>query len=215
MSIRYDIDATLRAEAGKGASRRLRSSGLVPGIVYGGHKDPSLIVVNHNDLVRRLEHEAFYSHVLTLKVEGKSESVVLKDLQRHPAKPFVTHVDFLRISAEETIRMQVPLHFINEDTCPGVKMGGTASHNMNEIEIICLPKDLPEFLTVDMTGLEIGQTIHINELVMPEGVELVHTLDPMAPVVSVQGARSEEEDEEEGLDLGVVEDDVDGEIAPE
>lgn len=198
MSIGFEIDATSRDDAGKGASRRLRSTGMVPGIVYGGHKDPTMIAVKHNELVHHLEEEAFYSHVLTLNLDGQAESVVLKDLQRHPAKPFVTHVDFQRISAEETIRMHVPLHFINEDVCPGLKMGGTASHNINEVEVICLPRDLPEFIPVDMAQVEIGQTIHVSEMVMPEGVELTHTLDPNAPVVSIHGARSADVDETEG-----------------
>jgi len=149
--------------------------------------------------VQHLEYEAFYSHVLTLQVGDVAEKVVLKDLQRHPAKPFVTHIDFQRISAEEKIRMHVPLHFVNESKCVGVKKGGTATHNINEVEITCLPKDLPEFIEVDMTELDTGHSVHIGELVMPAGVELVHTLDVHAPVVSVHGARGPEDEEgEEG-----------------
>ncbi len=216
MSSIFDIDATSREEAGKGASRRLRRMGMVPGILYGGHKDPSTIAVNHNELIRRLENEVFFSHVLTLNLDGNAENVVLKDLQRHPARPFVTHVDFQRISEDETIRMHVPLHFINEDSCPGLQMGGTASHNINEIEVICLPRDLPEFIVVDMTGMEIGHTVHISDMILPEGVVLIHTLDPHAPVVSVQGARSEEEDEVEDVIEDIGDDvDVDEDVAPE
>ncbi len=203
MSVSFDIDAVSRGDAGKGASRRLRREGLVPGIVYGGHKDPTMISVKHNELIRHLEDEAFYSHILSLTLDGNAESVVLKDLQRHPAKPFVMHVDFQRITAKDAIRMNVPLHFTNEDKCPGVKMGGTASHNITEVEIHCLPKDLPEFIAVDMAEVEMGQTIHVSDLVMPEGVELSHTLDPHAPVVSVQGARAEE-----GEDSGTAEEEA-------
>jgi len=212
MSDTFEINAQTRADAGKGASRRLRGTGMVPGILYGAHKDPAMISVVHNELVQHLENEAFYSHILTLKLDGTAQSVVLKDLQRHPAKPFVTHVDFQRISAEEKIRMHVPLHFINKNICAGIKMGGVATHNLNDIEIICLPRDLPEFIEVDMVHLEIGQSIHIGELVMPKGVELVHTLDLHAPVVSVHGARSEEE--EEGAvagEVGAIEVEAEGE----
>jgi len=191
----FEIDAQSRADTGKGASRRLRGTGKVPGILYGAHKDPVMISVAHNELVQHLEHEAFYSHILSLKLDGAAERVVLKDLQRHPAKPFVTHVDFQRISEDETIRMHVPLHFTNEKDCVGLKKGGAATHNMNEIEVICLPKDLPEFIEVDMAEMDTGHSVHVGELVMPEGVELVHTLDPHAPVVSVHGAHGTEEEE--------------------
>ncbi len=203
MSETFEIDAQTRADAGKGASRRLRGKGMVPGIVYGAHKDPAMISVRHNELAQHLENEAFFSHILTLNLDGAPQKVVLKDLQRHPAKPFITHVDFLRISAEETIRMLVPLHFINESTCVGIKAGGAATHNLNEIEIICLPKDLPAFIEVNMAELDIGTSVHIGELVMPEGVELLHTLDLDAPVVSVHGAHAADEDEgeEDGEDV--------------
>jgi large subunit ribosomal protein L25 len=194
----FQIDAKSRADAGKGASRRLRGTGMVPGIVYGGHKEPVMIAIKHNELAQHLEHEAFYSHVLKLNLDGATESVVLKDLQRHPAKPFVTHIDFQRISAAEKIRMLVPLHFTNESKCVGLKKGGAATHNINEIEITCLPKDLPEFIEVDMSELDTGMSVHVGELVMPEGVELVHTLDPHAPVVSVHGAHGMDEADEEG-----------------
>lgn len=203
MSVSFDIDAKTRTDEGKGASRRLRRTGMVPGIVYGAHKDPAKICVDHNELIQHLDHEAFYSHILDLKVDGTAERVVLKDLQRHPAKPFVLHIDFLRVSEAEKLRMHVPLHFINEAACPGVKTGGIVSHNINEVEITCLPKDLPEFIEVDMTGLDTGHSIHVSELNIPEGIELSHTLDPKAPVVSIHGARGTDEDEE------------DGEVAPE
>jgi large subunit ribosomal protein L25 len=199
MSASFDIKVESREDTGKGASRRLRRTGMVPGIVYGGSKDPAMIAILHNELIQHLENEAFYSHILNLTLGGNTERVVLKDLQRHPAKPFVTHADFMRISEAESIRMLVPLHFTNEKACPGIKMGGLASHSIKEVEITCLPKDLPEFIEVDLSGMEIGDTVHVSELKMPEGVELTHTLDPNAAVVSIHGARTEEEEEgEEG-----------------
>ncbi len=208
MSASFDIEVQPRGDAGKGASRRLRRAGMVPGIVYGSRKDPAMIAVNHNELKQHLEQEAFYSHILNLTLEGASERVVLKSLQRHPAKPFVTHVDFQRISETEKIRMRVPLHFTNATECPGVVEGGVVSHNLKEVEITCLPKDLPEFVTVDLTGMEMWETVHVKGLKLPVGVELVHTLDPNASVVSIHGARSEEEEEGE-VDAGIAEGEVD------
>ena len=178
---------------------------MVPGIVYGGHKDQVTIAVNHNELIQHLEREAFYSHILNLTLGGASERVVLKDLQRHPARPFVTHVDFQQISETEKIRMHIPLHFTNEKECPGIKMGGIASHNLKEIEVTCLPKDLPEYIEVDLTGMELWETVHVRDLILPGGVELVHTLDPNASVVSIHGARAEEVEEGEEIgEVGVV-----------
>jgi large subunit ribosomal protein L25 len=196
MSVSFDLDAQPRSDAGKGASRRLRREGLVPGIVYGGHQEPEMISLQHHILLQHLEHEAFYSHVLDLKLNGAEQKVVLKDLQRHPSKPFVLHIDFQRITAEEKIRMHVPLHFLNENVCVGLKKGGTATHAITEVEVLCLPKDLPEFLSVDMATLDTGETIHVAQLQLPAGVELTHTLDPKAPVVSIHGSRGTEDAED-------------------
>ena len=187
MSETFEIEALPRSDMGKGASRRLRRDGRVPGIVYGARKDPEMITVAHNELLLHLENESFYSSILDLKVDGAPSKVVLKDLQRHPAKPFVMHVDFQRISADEKIRMVVPLHFVNEESSPGVKMGGQASHNIADVEISCLPKDLPEFIAVDMIDMEAGQIIHLSEIKMPEGVDLAHAPDPDEPVVVMHG----------------------------
>jgi len=189
MSVNFEIKAQPRAASGTGASRRLRRAGQVPAIVYGGHQEPEMISVGHNELLKHLEHEAFYSHVLDLEVDGRSVKVVLKDLQRHPAKPFIQHVDFMRITQGEKLRMIVPLHFLNEERCKGVKMGGQVSHNINEIEIICLPRDLPEFIAVDMSDLDMGQIIHLSEIRLPEGVSLAHAPDPDEPVVMIYGPR--------------------------
>ncbi len=207
MSETFEVIAQHRGEAGRGASRRLRRTGQIPGIVYGAHKEPEMISLHHNAMVLHLENEAFYSSILSLKVGDVSSEVVLKDLQRHPAKPFILHADFQRVSMDEQIRMNVPLHFMNESTAPGVKAGGIASHNLTEIEITCLPKDLPEFVSVDAGDMEIGDIVHLSEVVLPEGVELAHTPDPDVPVLIVHGAHAEEEDEGEG--------EGEGEQAPE
>jgi len=200
MSDSFDVIAQPRSDTGKGASRRLRREGLVPAVVYGGRQEPEMISLNHNELVHRLEQESFYSHILNLKVGNSASRVVLKDLQRHPAKPFILHADFQRVSADEKIRMVVPLHFDNEDAAKGVKMGGAVSHNLTEVEITCLPKDLPEFIAIDMAPMEIGDIVHLSEVPLPAGVELAHAPDPDVPVVIVHGARPDisEEPEEEG-----------------
>jgi large subunit ribosomal protein L25 len=198
MSVSFEIDAKPRADAGKGASRRLRREGLVPAIVYGGHQASEMISLFHKDLVRHLEHEAFYSHVLDLKVGDRASKVVLKDLQRHPAKPFIQHVDFQRVSADEKIRMLVPLHFLNEETARGVKMGGAVSHNITEVEVTCLPKDLPEYIAIDMAEMNIGDIVHLSEIPMPPGVALAHAPDPDLPVVMLHGAHAAGPEEGEG-----------------
>ncbi len=200
MQENFEIVAVARNDAGKGASRRLRRTGMVPGIIYGGDTDPVMVATKHNELIQHLEHEAFYSHILTVKVDGKAEKVVLRDLQRHPAKPFVTHFDLQRVSAKDPIKMNVPLHFVGEDVAPGVKAGGDVSHVMTDVEVICLPKDLPEYVEVDVSGMEIGDMIHLSELKLPAGVELTLPTDEEhdQPVVSLHAPRvAEEEDEGE------------------
>ena len=160
------------------------------------------ISVVHNALIKQLEYEAFYSSLLDLQLDGEATTVVLKDLQRHPAKPFIMHVDFQRVSAQEKLRMTVPLHFENETTAAGVKMGGVVSHNLTEVEISCLPKDLPEYIAVDMAQMEIGDIIQIADLALPEGVELTHAVELVTPVVMIHsgygGAAESEGSEEEG-----------------
>jgi large subunit ribosomal protein L25 len=203
MKNEFEINAESRDDAGKGASRRLRRSGQVPGIIYGGKSEPKMISLQHNELALHLEHEAFYSHILNLKVDGKGEKVILKDLQRHPAKPIVMHADFQRVSADTKLRTSVPLHFIGEDVAPGVKMGGAVSHYMTSVEILCLPKDLPEFINVEMGEMEIGDSVHLSELKLPEGVEipaLAQGDDQDALVVSLHSGHTgmEEEDGAEG-----------------
>jgi large subunit ribosomal protein L25 len=197
MSASLEVRAQPREDAGKGASRRLRRRGLVPAILYGGGQDPEMISMAHNELVQHLEHEAFYSQVLDLNLAGKMEKVVIKDLQRHPAKPFVLHVDFQRISAEEKIRMTIPLHFLNESSSKGVKIGGMVSHNLTEIEVSCLPKDLPKYIEIDMLDMGIGDIVHLSQISLPAGVTLAHAPDPDVPIVIIHGAQVKEEGPEE------------------
>ncbi|CAD7845380.1 MAG: LSU ribosomal protein L25p [Olavius algarvensis Gamma 1 endosymbiont] len=196
MSARFEVNAQLRQDAGKGASRRLRRQGLVPAILYGGDREPEKISLVHNELVRHLEHEAFYSQILDLKVADKAEQVVIKDLQRHPAKPFILHADFQRISAVEKIRMTIPLHFLNEDSAKGIKLGGMVSRKLTELEIICLPKDLPQYIEIDLLDMAIGDVVHLSKVLLPEGVVLAHAPDLDVPVVTIQSAQVHEEEAE-------------------
>ncbi len=199
MSELFEVIAESRSDTGKGASRRLRRTGRVPGIVYGAHQDPEMISVIHNELIQHLDHEAFYSHILTLNVAGESQRVVLKDLQRHPAKPFVMHVDFQRVRADEKIRLAVPVHFLNVAACKGVKLGGgVVSHNLTEIEVSCLPQDLPEFIGIDLTELDVGDIVHLSEVSLPAGVELAQAPDPDIPVVVIHGGYGGGGEEEGG-----------------
>ncbi|WP_372864696.1 50S ribosomal protein L25/general stress protein Ctc [Spongiibacter sp.] len=206
MSSEYTVNAKARADVGKGASRRLRRlASEVPAIVYGGEKAPQMISIAHKDLVWFLEDEAFFSSVLTMDIDGAKESVVIKDLHRHPAKPQILHADFLRVSADTKITLHVPLHFTNEEACHGVKMqGGSITHAMSDIEVQCLPKDLPEFIEVDMTALEVGQTVHISDLTLPAGVEstaLALGEDHDSAVAVVQAPRGgSSADDEEGAE---------------
>ena len=172
MKNEFEINAQSREDAGKGASRRLRHSGQVPGIIYGGKSGPKMISLLHNELALHLEHEAFYSHILKLKVDGKAEQVILKDLQRHPAKPVLIHADFQRVSADTKLRTSVPLHFIGEDVAPGIKIGGAISHYVTGVEVLCLPKDLPEYIEVEMSEMDIGDSVHLSGLALPKGVEI-------------------------------------------
>ena len=171
----FALNAEVRSDLGKGASRRLRRNvSMVPAVIYGGDKAPQSISLLAKDLAKLLENEAAFSHVLSLDVAGTKESVVIKALQRHPAKGFVLHADFQRVVAGQKLSAHVPLHFINEATSVGVKQqGGEISHTISEVEVSCLPKDLPEFIDVDMAAVEVGQTVHMSDLKLPKGVELV------------------------------------------
>jgi len=197
----FEINAQRRTNLGKGASRRLRRTGYTPAIIYGANKEPISLTVLHNELLKHLDNEAFYSHILTVNIENQSEKVVLKALHRHPYKPVILHMDLQRVSDTEKVHMRVPLHFTNEDICIGVKKsGGLISRQKSEIDIQCLPDYLPEFIEVDLATVELNHIIHTSDLVLPEGVELAiptkkgdkHDL----PVVSVHLARGDKADEE-------------------
>jgi len=208
----FDLIAEPREDVGKGASRRLRHAGKVPVIVYGGGKDPEPVTMDHNDLLKHLEHEAFYSHLLNLKVGEKAQQVVLKDVQRHPARPQVLHMDLQRVDKTQKLHMHVPLHFLNENICPGKKAGAVISHNMVEVEVACLAKDLPEYIEVDLSELQSGQAIHLSELQLPEGVKVITHSEQDQPVVSVhKGRAGEEEFEGEGEGPGAGEEGAEGE----
>ncbi|MEM7026706.1 MAG: 50S ribosomal protein L25/general stress protein Ctc [Pseudomonadota bacterium] len=200
----FELNAEKREDVGKGASRRLRRAGKVPGIIYGADKDATMITLDQNDMMHHLDHEAFYSHILELNVGSAKESVVLKDLQRHPFKRLLMHIDFLRVKADEKITMRVPLHFINEEKCIGIKRdGGAINHLMSDLEIECLPKDLPEYIEVDMLEIALGDTIHVAELTLPDGVEayaLAHGGEDEIGVATVFMPRVVEETEAEATD---------------
>lgn len=169
----YELTATDRTNVGKGASRRLRRlSNQIPAILYGADEPAKPLSLNHFQVSKALQHEGFYSHILTLDINGTKQQAVLKDIQRHPYKPQIQHMDFLRITGKEKIRMQVPLHFKGDDKAPGLKEGGIISHVISSVEVICFPKDLPEFIEVDTSGLNIDDTLHLSNLALPEGIEL-------------------------------------------
>jgi large subunit ribosomal protein L25 len=173
MSASFELKAASRGDLGKGAMRRLRKTGQVPGVVYGANREPSMIQLRHDELMHDLENDAFYSHILNLDVDGKAERVVLKDLQRHPAKDVLMHVDFLRVSEDQPVTMRVPLHFVGAEKSVGIKMGGSVSVITNDVVVKCLPKDLPDAIEVDLSGMRMGRTIHLSGLQLPEGVSLV------------------------------------------
>ena len=175
MSTNFTINAKSREDTGKGASRRLRRlTGEVPAIIYGGKKDAEKISILHKDIMKALENDAVYSSIISLSIDGKAEDTIIKDIQRHPAKQIILHMDFLRVSKTTKLQTRVPLNFINEDTCVGVKLGGgLIAHTMTDIEVSCLPRDLPEAIDVDMTEVDVGQIVHLSDLTLPDGVESV------------------------------------------
>ena len=192
-----EINATNRKAQGTGASRRLRKSGRTPGIVYGTG-DAVMIEMDHNDLYYKLRSEAFHASILTLNLEGKKESVLLRDFVMHPFRQQVQHIDFQRVDATKKMHIKVPLHFINEAIAPGVKLGGgKISHVMNELDIVCLPKDLPAFIEVDLGKLELGHSVHVADLKLPKGVEAAthgtHTVEAVIATVQVPRGAAEAE----------------------
>jgi large subunit ribosomal protein L25 len=196
MKTAFELVAEFRDAQGKGASRRLRHANKVPAILYGGHRDPRPLALDHTKLLLLLDNERFYSTIINLKVGDLNQAAILKDVQRHPAKNAVVHVDLQRVLDDEKIRITIPLHFKGEAGSPGVKKGGVVSHLRNEIEVTCLPKDLPEFVDVDLSGVDINQMVYLADLKLPEGVEIPElTHGRNSPVVSIHHARAEVEAE--------------------
>ena len=190
----FEINAQPRTVQGSGASRRLRHANKVPGIIYGGTAAPTMIELDHNPLIIALRKEVFHSSVLTLKIGDVVETVLLRDAQMHPYKQLVLHVDFQRVDATHAIHQKVPVHFINGDIAPGVKLGGgIVSPALNELDVSCLPQDLPAFIEVDLKDLKAGQTIHVSQLAMPKGVKaVVHgSDDPVVVVITAKKAATE------------------------
>lgn len=192
--MQFELIAQSRTLQGTSASRRLRRASKVPGIVYGGEAAPQTIEVDHNGLLLKLKKEAFHSSIITLVIDGKKEPVLLRNTQMHAYKPLVLHVDFQRVDATHELHIKVPLHFTNEEIAPGVKLnGGLVNHVMTEVDVHCLPKDLPEFIEVDLAALNVGDSIHLSQLKLPNGVKLVaHASDDVVVGIVGKGGASEE-----------------------
>ena len=204
----FVLSAEFRDDQGKGASRRLRRTGKVPAIVYGGGKPPRALTLDHDALVHEMSNPAFYSSVLTLKVGDVEQAAIVKDLQRHPAKRRVLHIDLQRILEDQEIRMSVPLSFVNEEMAPGAKAGGTISHTVNEVEVLCLPRFLPESIEVDVAAVELDGSIKLSEITLPEGVRFAtpptEENDPSILSIHVVKVVAVEEEEAEEADAGAV-----------
>ncbi len=207
-AIKFELEAEVRNDIGKGASRRLRHANKVPAVVYGAGQTPVSLTLDHNKVLLALSHEAFYSHILTLKIDQKGEQVILKDVQRDPANPRVHHIDFQRIRADQKLHMHVPLHFVGDDKALGLAEGGVVYHAVTDVEVSCLPAHLPEFLEVDTSKMQLDDTLHLSDIKLPKGVELVafshgaegHDL----PIVSIHKPRIIEEE------VAVVDETVEG-----
>lgn len=207
MSNVFEFVAVKREQSGRSAARLVRRSGQVPAIIYG-LGEPQSIVLDHNEVGKHLVNEAVYSHILDLIVDGKAEKVVLKAVQRHPAKSQILHLDFLRVDMNAELKVHVPLHFMNEDVCTGVKLGGVITHAMVDVEILCLPTLLPEFIEVDLAELGISEAIHLSDLILPKGASIPalsqegdhnHTV---AQVVKTRGGDEDDVSSEEGSEEG-------------
>jgi large subunit ribosomal protein L25 len=173
MSDDFDLIAEIREDQGKGASRRLRHQGMVPAIIYGAGRPPRALAFDHNRVIQQLDNESFYSSVLNIKVGEKSQAAILKDVQRHPSKAQIMHMDFQRIVEDEEIKMLVPIHFLGEDVAVGVKQGGgKVQHHMTEVEVVCLPRHLPEYLDLNVAELELDEMLKLSDIPLPEGVTI-------------------------------------------
>lgn len=194
---KFEFVATARNDHGKSVARRMRrEEDRIPGVVYGAGKDPQSIALQHNEVLHALDNEAVFSHILKLMIDGKAEQVVLKDVQRHPYKPKIVHVDFLRVSATDKITMHIPLHFIGEEDAPGTKEGGVFTKSITEVEARCLPANLPEFIEIDVSGMKLDEALHLSDIKLPSGVELTLELDEEHdhPVISLHTPKVSRED---------------------
>ncbi len=193
MKTSFELDAEFRGSQGKGASRRLRHEGKVPAILYGGHSEARALTLSHQKLLIMLDNERFYSTILNLRVGDQTQAAILKDVQRHPFKNAIVHIDFQRVEDNQKIRISIPLHFVGAAVSPGVKsQGGIVSHMRNEVEVSCLPKDLPEFIEVDLSSLALNESIHLSQLKIPDGVDLLSLAKEDAAVVAIHSPRAEE-----------------------
>ena len=197
MTNNLQLAAEIRNDSGKGANRRFRLENKVPAVIYGADKKPEALILKHNEVIKALENEEFFTQIITLNLNGKSEQVVLKDLQRHPYRATqIMHIDFMRIKASEKITMLIPLHFIEEEVAPGVKQGGIITHSISEVEVKCLPSDLPKYIDIDMSNMELNDIVHLSNLKLPKGVELTeltHGEEHDLPIATLQMARIAEE----------------------
>lgn len=199
----FDFKAEVRSRFGTRSARAMRRNKRIPAVLYGAGRDPVLFSLDQNDAQKKLESEAVYSHILTISIGGKQENVILKDLHRHPSLNSILHMDFQRVSKTDKLRVRVPLHFVGEEDSVGVKKGGVVTHNIVDMEVSCLPEDLPEFIEVDLSSIDLGDSIHLSEIVVPEGVEiqaLMHGAehDPLVASVLTAKIEVEVEDEDEG-----------------
>jgi len=207
MADKFDLVAGYREDTGKGASRRLRHQGKVPAIIYGAGRPPRALTFDQNKVLHQLESESFYSSILNIKVGDKSQAAIVKDIQRHPAKNLVVHLDFQRIVDDEVIRMNVPIHFLGGDEAIGVKAGGSISRIKTDVEVVCLPKHLPEYLEIDISGLDLDEMMYLSDLKLPEGVEipeLAQEDEQNQPIVSIHVIKEVVIEEEEEIAEGEV-----------
>jgi len=204
MSTTYKLDAEMRDDLGKGASRRLRREHKIPAVLYGAGRPAWSLTLKENQLMRNLQEEAFYAAIIDLTLEGKTQKVFLRDLQRHPAKPFVLHVDLQRVRDDVEMTVVLPIHYLNEETSAGVKMGGQVIRNAVDIEVICLPGNLPEYIEVDLTDLEMGDSLHLSDIKMPEGVvstELAQGEDHDQAIVTIVAPKAAQDEGEESSEV--------------
>ena len=200
----FVVDAQPRNDEGKGASRRLRRTGMVPAVIYGGSKEPQSVALSLNVMLQHVEHEAFFSHILDINVAGTSEKAVVKDIQMHPFKPIIMHIDFQRVDENSVIRMHVPIHFVGEESAPGIKSGAVFTHQLTSVDVSCAAGKLPEFIELDVSGMNMGDSLHLSDIKLPAGVEIVelshgeeHNL-PVVTIVATRGGVSDEEAAAEG-----------------